>query len=515
MKKFFRALFFGKVTAVLFPVLALCAVPVYYAFRNTFYFIDDAIFRGFTMTLFLLMALNAFQLFLLSGLRLRDRTYLTRKWVRALYVVGGVYAVVSAGVCIGFFFGNSAETNTVTRRCLLEILPYWAAAAALLLALFILPNLQKKKLRAGLCAALSAALLVSCAAALFPFTPYRFTSGPVVFDNGTDYSVVFSTSGKGTGYVTYTYGGETVTRYDEAAGRKAGDSTIHTVRVPYAELQNNTYTVGSVRILEDRSYGGRSGKAIESEPVEFGGVFGETVRALTVSDWHTHTDLAKSTAAQLGGYDALLLLGDSAPGMMFASEVVDYILQFASDLGGGSTPVLFVRGNHETRGREAGKLPEYLGFDSFYFTAQLGDYRFVVLDSGEDKADDHPEYGNMVTYSESRANMVAWLEGLENPDGAKTVALSHADSVCIEEDLSAAAHEKLDALGVSLLVSGHAHKTEFKTEHAYPTLIDGGWTANGAGTYVASMLVFSPDGIALRSVDNAGVVTVEESVAWR
>lgn len=113
----------------------------------------------------------------------------------------------------------------------------------------------------------------------------------MVIDSGSDYySVVFATNKTGTGYVEYTYNGEPVKLYDEADGRIKGDSTIHTVRVPKAELNGNSYRVGSVRVLEAYSYGSRLGKEVKSESYVFSAPSGEKQTWLSVSDWHTRLE---------------------------------------------------------------------------------------------------------------------------------------------------------------------------------------------------------------------------------
>ena len=66
------------------------------------------------------------------------------------------------------------------------------------------------------------------------------------------------------------------------------------------------------------------------------------------------------------------MLGDAAPGLMFEDEIKDYIVEFGGALCKGEMPVVYIRGNHETRGEYAAKLPDYLGMDSFYFNAAFG-----------------------------------------------------------------------------------------------------------------------------------------------
>lgn len=519
MKRFLNTLFFGRASLPIFTLLAAVAALLLHGFRNTNVFVDTVLFPGFSFGLFLASVLDSALLFCLINLRLQSPPRTAHKAYRVCTVLGEILSAVLAVVAFGFSFGNlfigGTESLLVGLRLCKKALPFWLAALALAFAAAVLPYIRKDRIKRICSGILCACLLVTIYAAFFPLTPFRFTAMPVVFNTGSAYSVVFATNDVGTAYVEYEFSGELVRRYDTSGGRKNGDSCIHTIRVPYAELTNTTYKVGATRVLDELNYGGRSGKTIESGSIAFGGTFSDEVKVLTLSDWHMQNRLALDTARQLGDFDALIMLGDSATGLMQPEEVAAYILAFGSTLTGGQSPVLFARGNHETRGKEASNLPAYLGMEHMYYTAHFGDYNFIVLDSGEDKADSHPEYGGMTDYAQSRREMVDWLQALEIPSGAKTVALSHSDKICIEEELSTAAHEKLTALGVSLLVSGHTHTTEFKVEHSYPTLIDGGINADGGGSYVASMFTLTPAGIEILSVDNSGQTVLQETVAWR
>lgn len=78
-----------------------------------------------------------------------------------------------------------------------------------------------------------------------------------------------------------------------------------------------------------------------------------------------------------------------------------------------SIPMVFVRGNHETRGPMARRLTEYFpGYDGrFYWAFDHGPAHFLVLDSGEDKTDDHKEYAGLVDFALYREEQTAWLKG--------------------------------------------------------------------------------------------------------
>lgn len=515
MKKFFNALFFSKTSAVILTALAALSIIFLYCATIGNVIPGSYLFNFGAMALVLLAIADTAVLFALSVFRMKNPEIYYKKSFRTvscLAELGSVALSIAALVSLAI---SGAEGAPVVLRHVKAFFPLWCAVFGFVCLIFIIPLMKNKTAKKLFSSVMALALAVTVYASFFPVSPYKFTSGPVVFDNGTEYSVVFTTNDKGTAYIEYAYNGETVRIYDQNNGRKNGDSIIHTIKVPYEQLSENTYKVGSTRVIQELSYGGRNGKSIESEPITFHDDFGDAFNILTVSDWHTRNDLAQHTAGQLGTYSAVILLGDSAPALMYPEETAEYIVAFGADLTEGTMPVLFARGNHETRGRAASQLSEQLGIDCFYYTAKLGAYNFIVLDSGEDKDDSHREYGDMVVYGPYREAMISWLQTLENTSLDKTIALSHADEICIEEDLSAAAKAKLDSLNTSLLVSGHLHKSVFKTEGSFPTLIDGGVNAAGKGTYVASMLSVSPNGIRAVSIDNTGNKTVEETVAWR
>ena len=515
MKKLLNNILLGKYSPIIFALISAIAVLLNYSYRFGYVYIDVAVFMYFSFSLFLIAVVSTIFLVMASVFKLKDADVCNKKAFIAVQCIFEIFTIIfSIIVAVNFIVGGNESFEVAIGLCK-EALPVWLGVVCIAAALFIVPNINNNKVKKILSAVMVLIIVFVAYSFLFPISAFKFTSSPVVFDNGTEYAVVFSTNDKATAYIEYDYNGEHIKKYDADNGRKAGNSTIHTIKVAYEQLSGNTYKVGAKRVIDELSYGGRMGKTIESENITFHDDFEENVNVLTVSDWHTHNALAEKAVSYLGDYNAVILLGDAAPGMMFEYEVADYILSFASDLSKGTMPVIFARGNHETRGREAANLSSYLGVDSFYYKTSLGNYDFIVLDSGEDKEDSHPEYGDMVVYEQNRKDMINWLTDMKNDDNRKTITLSHADAICIEDDLSKIAHNKLDELGTSLLVSGHEHITEFKDVSPYPILIDGGINANGKNTYVASMLKISSDYISVISVDSDGETILNEMVAWR
>ena len=135
------------------------------------------------------------------------------------------------------------------------------------LAVF-LPSLSPKSKKIVTCLVLACTLVLSFIT-VFPIGSYEITSAPAVIDTGSGYSVVFATTSEGTGYVTYNHNGTDYKAYDNTGGRLNSDSKIHSVFVPYEHLKNNSYKVGSVKVIDGFSYGSRLGKEVVSERYSF------------------------------------------------------------------------------------------------------------------------------------------------------------------------------------------------------------------------------------------------------
>jgi predicted phosphodiesterase len=131
-------------------------------------------------------------------------------------------------------------------------------------------------------------------------------------------------------------------------------------------------------------------------------------------------------------------------------------------------PFVYVRGNHDIRGRHARRLADYFptldgkAYDSF----DHGGVHFIVLDSGEDKVDSHEYYNGLVAFDDYRKKQAAWLEQDLRSDAARRarfrVVISHipprgATGYSIEQvraQWEAAANEGK----VDLWFSGHTHR---------------------------------------------------------
>jgi acid phosphatase type 7 len=131
-------------------------------------------------------------------------------------------------------------------------------------------------------------------------------------------------------------------------------------------------------------------------------------------------------------------------------------------------PFVYVRGNHDVRGRYARRLADYfptLGGKAYY-SFDHGGIHLIVLDSGEDKVDSHEYYNGLVAFDDYRKEQAAWLEQDLRSDAARRarfrVIISHipprgADGYSIEQ-VRTRWEAAANAGKVNLWFSGHTHR---------------------------------------------------------
>ena len=152
-------------------------------------------------------------------------------------------------------------------------------------------------------------------------------------------------------------------------------------------------------------------------------------------------------------------------------------------------PFYYVRGNHETRGMHARELKKYFKFldDRFYYSFDQGPVHFIILDSGEDKADTHGEYSGLADFDYYRFEQLEWLKMEVESESFKQapyrVVLVH---IPIAENMNYWEYGRkflvkefgpvLEKANIDLMLSGHTHRTEImdkgESGFTYPVIIN-------------------------------------------
>ena len=271
--------------------------------------------------------------------------------------------------------------------------------------------------------------------------------------------------------------------YDESNGIMRSLSELHRITVPMAALDAaRSYTLFVRPLIERKPYFTTT-KHVVGYTYAFRPVPATGARIYHISDAHNRIEEPIAAAEQFiadhGPLDLLVLNGDvinhSGDPTKFAN-----IYEICSRLTGGNIPTVFSRGNHDMRGNYAEAFaaytPNHLGHT--YYTFRLGAIWGILLDCGEDKLDDHPEYGCTVCCRAFRRRQTAFLrEVIANADkeyaapGIKTrLVIAHnpftqkyTPPFDIEEETFAEWCRLLrEEVKPDLMICGHLHSLEVR-----------------------------------------------------
>ena len=205
--------------------------------------------------------------------------------------------------------------------------------------------------------------------------------------------------------------------YDESNGILRSAKRIHKMTVPAEILEKECeYTICYRRVIKRKAYFSLT-HSVEERIFAFKRVQGEQIRAYHIADAHNMikapVKCAERFQKEIGEIDFLILNGD-VPEDSDRIKNFDTIYEIVSQITKGEIPVIFSRGNHDTRGIFAENIAEYTPCENgnSYFSFRLGKIWGLVLDCGEDKPDTNEEYGNMVACSFFREKQTRFLENL-------------------------------------------------------------------------------------------------------
>ena len=254
---------------------------------------------------------------------------------------------------------------------------------------------------------------------------------------------------------------------------------MHTVHVPYEHLYGNTYTVSAAKVIKNAAKNSKIGEFVTSPAYSFAQkITGDSLKILSLTDWHENVGAICGVAAVSDDFDLLLMMGDAINYVNEYEDIIDSIVLAGGKITKGEKPVLFVRGNHEPRGKYAYRLKGVLGYDSYYFTTSYGAQNFLIMDGGEDKPDDDPKNGGLFVSEAYRDAELSEVESWSVPESGNNICLCHIPIFTTSE--ASAQYPRFVSLmkewKVKLVVSGHEHLLDLVQGDGYQTLIAGGPT---------------------------------------
>jgi predicted phosphodiesterase len=218
---------------------------------------------------------------------------------------------------------------------------------------------------------------------------------------------------------------------------------------------------------------------------------GKDMRCLIMNDIHDRPHSIPHLV-QLNGaepYDFVFFNGDVFDYQTNEQQIVDHMLQPCISSFASAKPFMYVRGNHETRGKYSRDLHHYFSNPqgNQYYTFTWGPVHFTVLDTGEDKTDDTPVYAGIVDFDAYRREQQQWLEEVMQSRAFKKatfkVVLMHIPPF-YSGDWHGTMHCRelfnpvFNRHRIDMCISGHTHKygvhPPVKEQHQYPIIIGGG-----------------------------------------
>ncbi len=308
--------------------------------------------------------------------------------------------------------------------------------------------------------------------------PFGITHGPVVQSPGAgEVTLTWHTNRPAVSRVIYGYDNKldrsAVTSLD---GLIPNDSTCHAVRLtgltPGKKIQYKLVSQEFKGYLTP--YNVAFGDTVESDifacmPLD---PSKDTFSFVMWNDIHDDSARLKAMFDDVSWdtLDFVVLNGDIINDFKREEQFFTAFYDVCAERFGARMPLVFVRGNHETRGGLARRLAEYIpGRDGRpYYSFDHGGVHFVALDSGEDKPDGNQEYAGLVDFAPFREKQTAWLKADLESDAAKNaryrIVLSHipisgVGSSCFgAEEVQRLWRPLVNASGAQLWLSGHTHK---------------------------------------------------------
>lgn len=316
---------------------------------------------------------------------------------------------------------------------------------------------------------------------------------PSVCVIGNEYEIIVNA--KENGLLSVRVAGETFE--EDNTGCLYSEKSIAKIRVPQSALdQAKSYEVLYRKAIDRKAYfsefGDEETATFAFKPLEKT----EKIHAYHIADVHYNFDIALKTATFFGDeLDLLIVNGDI--GEVETEENYFEVAKFVGDVAKGELPVLFIRGNHDTRGKLAEKYADYFPTNgkATYFTFEVGCLAGVAFDCGEDKEDTHlhtdgrPVYNGCNNFKKFRIKETEWLKKVMLPTDKIPFVVGHippvhttshhGDVFDIERDLYAEWDNQFDRLGAKFMLCGHMHRAYVLLEddarntlpHTYPVIV--------------------------------------------
>lgn len=224
---------------------------------------------------------------------------------------------------------------------------------------------------------------------------------PAVCAVGNTYQIMILT--KTDALVSVRIGDKTFANHTN--GIRISTAGVHRICVPAKVLDSaGEYTVVARKMIERLAYFSKTEESVERtykfKPLEKR----ENINIYHLADVHGELEQAVECASLYEGKIDLLILNGDISSSSDTFDDMTRCYKIASRITKGEFPCIMSRGNHDLRGLGAEKLATLMPGDNgkSYYTLRVGCIWAILVDTGEDKEDNHIEYGNTVACHQFR-----------------------------------------------------------------------------------------------------------------
>ncbi len=301
-----------------------------------------------------------------------------------------------------------------------------------------------------------------------------FLYDPAVFAVENDYCIVFNTLVNGIGWVEVN-GERFITDYN---GTLASDKTVHKAKLPMRLLDDaGSYDIVFFPVYAHRAvYSATGAEQRKTYSFKKPDTNKQNFNIYHISDTHSAVKNPVSAASYFGDDLDLLIMNGDIPNHSCSINDVITIFKIASEVTHGNLPIVFSRGNHDTRGVFAAHFSDYTptsNMGNSYYTFRIGKIWGMVLDCGEDKGDDRENLAGIGNFTPFRKRETEFIrsvnenrknefeaEGVEN-----RIVLSHIridiDHNDFEFDIYKEWLKMINEITPDLVLYGHEHTVKY------------------------------------------------------
>lgn len=326
----------------------------------------------------------------------------------------------------------------------------------------------------------------------------------------SEVSVYFATPGRGLSWIELKKGDSVENIFSSHDGLIDAYETMNIIRIeglqPDTEYEYRVVT----KIIDDfQPYQVTYGDSIRSGWHKFRTLDpgADEFTFAVVPDIHGELDKYANLMSHLptDSLQMVFLNGDMMHYMDTAERPYKAFVDMSAELFAARIPFVAVRGNHETRGAYGRHFSDYVYKPEgrFYGLYMVGETAVMVLDTGEDKPDDHPVYAGLTDFENYLREEAEWIEHTVRSKAFRKarhrIVIMHqppfADGFALVRELF------MPILGkarIDMMFCGHTHRTMRSEEWGFPIIVD--------DNHSVSLVRVTRDGITVRTTNEEGEV---------